>query len=164
MTLLLSARILSRSRLAQAPLRARWASTTSASPQPPRSRLARFGRAIGLGSVAATTFGALTFVEDAWQGTKELETLRARNGERAARERTLDPLGALLRTYVVYSFCSWPSLVDWAPATLDAAFAVPGLRSVAERVVRATFFGQVGVVEASCDSCECIADAGLAHY
>ena len=87
------------------------------------------------------------FLWDAWMGTKELEELKAKTanaGNGAAREQTLEPLSALLRTYVVYSFCSVPALVDMAPTILETLFAIPGLRGIAEAVVRATFFGQVG--------------------
>ncbi len=88
------------------------------------------------------------FLQDARAGAQELAALNERNpvGTTAKRERRLTPLSTLIRTYVVYSFCSVPALVDWAPGLLAALSAVPGLKHVTEAVVRATFFNQVGVV------------------
>ncbi len=85
------------------------------------------------------------FVQDARAGAVELEELNERNpvGTTAKRERQLAPLSTLLRTYAVYSFCSIPALVDWAPAILDTLSSVPGLKQITEAVVRATFFDQV---------------------
>lgn len=53
------------------------------------------------------------------------------------------PLTALLRTYVVYSLCSVPALVDWSPSILSVLSAVPGLKQISEAFVRVTFFSQV---------------------
>ena len=55
------------------------------------------------------------------------------------------PISALLRSYVVYSMCSIPSLVDASPKILDTLNAVPGLRQAAHALVRVTFFNQVRV-------------------
>ena len=89
------------------------------------------------------------FLQDAQAGAQELAALNERNpvGTTAKRERPLTPLSTLIRTYVVYSFCSVPALVDWASAILAALSAVPGLKQVTEAVVRATFFDQVGFFE-----------------
>ncbi|KAJ7259683.1 FAD-linked oxidoreductase-like protein [Mycena rebaudengoi] len=48
----------------------------------------------------------------------------------------------LLRTYVVYSMCSMPALVDNAPRLLEVFTSVPGLRWITEALVRITFFDQ----------------------
>lgn len=61
-------------------------------------------------------------------------------------ERSPTPLNALLRSYVVYSMCSVPWLVDYAPAILQWLGSVPGLKQVSEVVIRQTFFGQVSTV------------------
>ncbi|KAJ7649532.1 FAD-linked oxidoreductase-like protein [Mycena polygramma] len=50
--------------------------------------------------------------------------------------------GALLRTYVVYTMCSIPALVDNAPWLLETFTSIPGLRWVTESIVRVTFFDQ----------------------
>lgn len=51
----------------------------------------------------------------------------------------------LLGRYMVFFLCSFPSLIDASPGLLDWAFAssIPGVKSLAEWVVRCTFFKQV---------------------
>lgn len=53
------------------------------------------------------------------------------------------PLSSLIRSYVVYSMCSIPALVDWAPSILATLTTIPGLKQVTEAIVRVTFFDQV---------------------
>lgn len=53
------------------------------------------------------------------------------------------PLSRLITSYVVYSACSIPGLVDASPALLSFCASVPGLRHLTEAFVRATFFKQV---------------------
>ncbi|KAL1732563.1 FAD-linked oxidoreductase-like protein, partial [Schizophyllum commune] len=53
-----------------------------------------------------------------------------------------EPLSAYVRTYVVYSLCSIPFVVDASPKILSWLTAVPGVRTVTEAAVRATFFNQ----------------------
>ena len=60
-----------------------------------------------------------------------------------AKSLTQAPLSELVRTYVVYSLCSIPALVDWSPAILSTLLAVPILKQITEAVVRVTFFDQV---------------------
>ncbi|KAJ7129960.1 FAD-linked oxidoreductase-like protein [Mycena filopes] len=50
--------------------------------------------------------------------------------------------GALVRTYVVYTMCSIPALVDNAPWLLKTLSSIPGIRWITEKVVRVTFFDQ----------------------
>ncbi|KAH9911649.1 FAD-linked oxidoreductase-like protein [Fomitopsis serialis] len=52
------------------------------------------------------------------------------------------PLSSLIRSYVVYSMCSIPALVDWAPSILATLTTIPGLKQVTEAIVRVTFFDQ----------------------
>jgi proline dehydrogenase len=59
------------------------------------------------------------------------------------KEPTHTPLSKLLTSYVVYSACSIPGLVEASPALLALCASVPGLRQLAEAFVRATFFKQV---------------------
>ncbi|KAH9939019.1 FAD-linked oxidoreductase [Epithele typhae] len=121
--------------------RARLSSSATAPPRPRRKL-----RWTGLAAGAALATGALVFANDARAGANELEALHDRTagsvGAEGARERVRETMVSLVRTYVVYSFCSVPALVDAAPAILDALLAVPGLRAVTEAVVRTTFFGQ----------------------
>ncbi|KAI5900595.1 FAD-linked oxidoreductase [Schizophyllum commune H4-8] len=53
-----------------------------------------------------------------------------------------EPLSAYVRTYIVYSLCSVPFVVDASPKLLSWLTAVPGVRTVTEAAVRATFFNQ----------------------
>ena len=59
------------------------------------------------------------------------------------REKKQPSLVTLARSYLVYTLCSIPALVDASPTLLKYAFAIPGVSWVAEKVVRATFFAQV---------------------
>lgn len=61
----------------------------------------------------------------------------------ALQEPTLTPLSKSLTSYVVYSACSIPGLVEASPALLALCTSVPGLRQLAEAFVRVTFFKQV---------------------
>lgn len=58
-------------------------------------------------------------------------------------QRKPTSLSSLFRSYIVYSMCSIPTLVDWSPTILSFTLSIPGLRQVTESIVRATFFGQV---------------------
>ncbi|KAG8988197.1 hypothetical protein FRB93_004144 [Tulasnella sp. JGI-2019a] len=55
---------------------------------------------------------------------------------------TKTSMSALIRTYVVYSICSIPPLVTYAPAVLSFCQSIPGLKQIAEAFVRVTFFDQ----------------------
>ncbi|KAH9982077.1 FAD-linked oxidoreductase-like protein [Lactifluus volemus] len=57
-------------------------------------------------------------------------------------ERPRPPLSKLITSYVVYSMCSIPGLVDASPALLAFCTSIPGLRQLTEAFVRATFFTQ----------------------
>ncbi|CAO1632394.1 unnamed protein product [Sympodiomycopsis kandeliae] len=50
----------------------------------------------------------------------------------------------LVRSYVVYSLCSFPSLIDIAPALIEWAWSsyIPGVKFMAELVIKFTFFEQ----------------------
>ncbi|KAF5328486.1 hypothetical protein D9611_014534 [Ephemerocybe angulata] len=52
------------------------------------------------------------------------------------------PLRSLIRSYVVYSLCSIPVLVDNSPRLLETFTKIPGLREVTFGLVRITFFDQ----------------------
>ncbi|KAH9060726.1 FAD-linked oxidoreductase [Lactarius vividus] len=57
-------------------------------------------------------------------------------------DRAPIPLSKLVTSYVVYSLCSIPGLVDASPTLLAFCTSVPGLRQLTEAFVRATFFTQ----------------------
>ncbi|KAJ7250111.1 FAD-linked oxidoreductase-like protein [Mycena haematopus] len=57
-------------------------------------------------------------------------------------EVTRSSFGSLVRTYVVYTMCSIPALVDNAPWLLQTCSSIPGFRWITEAFVRVTFFDQ----------------------
>jgi hypothetical protein len=54
------------------------------------------------------------------------------------------PTSTLLRSYLVWTLTSFPSIVDAAPTVLDFVFTttIPGIRPLGEFIVRRTFFPQ----------------------
>ncbi|CAL1696951.1 unnamed protein product [Somion occarium] len=52
------------------------------------------------------------------------------------------PLSSLIRSYIVYTACCIPGLVDWSPAILSTLMSVPLLKQITEAIVRVTFFNQ----------------------
>ena len=60
-----------------------------------------------------------------------------------SRDGALTPLPQLLSSYVVYTMCSIPGLVEASPALLAFGTSLPGLRQLTEAFVRATFFTRV---------------------
>ncbi|KAJ4485303.1 FAD-linked oxidoreductase [Lentinula aciculospora] len=62
-------------------------------------------------------------------------------------QQKLDPrnstsLASLVRAYVVYSMCSFPTLIDTAPRLLEVLMGIPVVRNITETFVRVTFFDQ----------------------
>ncbi|KDQ30083.1 hypothetical protein PLEOSDRAFT_1053486 [Pleurotus ostreatus PC15] len=55
---------------------------------------------------------------------------------------TTQTVGSLIRSYVVYTMCSVPALVDFSPQLLAFLTGIPGLKQITESVVRVTFFDQ----------------------
>ncbi|KAJ1310729.1 hypothetical protein OPQ81_009250 [Rhizoctonia solani] len=51
-------------------------------------------------------------------------------------------LSSLARSYLVYTLCSVPPLVNHSPSILSTCASIPGLRELSEAVVRRTFFAQ----------------------
>lgn len=97
------------------------------------------GRASRVGAVAIAGLigGSLLFY-----GQKPVYS-DTRDDERYIVPRQPTPLSSLIRTYVVYTLCSMPTLVDWSPAILNTLLSIPGARQITEAGVRATFFSQV---------------------
>ncbi len=111
---------------------------STAAPPRPRSGYARHLIAAGLlSSVAGGSLYAY----------KNSSVIYADVGGHEANGRVSQvpppPLSELVRTYIVYSLCSVPFLVDWSPTILSTLMAIPGLKQITEAVVRVTFFDQV---------------------
>jgi proline dehydrogenase len=104
-------------------------------PAPPR----RTSKALLL-SGAALGAGALAYALRAPAHADAAALLDAE--EHSPQAHAQPPLRDLLRSYVVYTLCSVPFLVDYSPTILDACLAVPGVSVLTEAFVRATFFGQ----------------------
>ncbi|KAI0358838.1 FAD-linked oxidoreductase [Trametes cingulata] len=114
-----------------------------ATSHPPPNASSRFftaRRVAALGLVSGGLFGASFLIP----GVRSVLYADSEEGEtkRTAVQRTATPLSALVRTYIVYSVCSIPSLVDLAPTLLSTLLAIPGLKQVTETIVRYTFFNQ----------------------
>lgn len=56
---------------------------------------------------------------------------------------TTQTVGSLIRSYLVYTMCSVPALVDYSPQLLAFLTSIPGIKQITETVVRVTFFDQV---------------------
>ncbi|KAK0449641.1 FAD-linked oxidoreductase-like protein [Desarmillaria tabescens] len=52
------------------------------------------------------------------------------------------PLRELVRSYIVFTMCSFPTLIDLSPTMLDVLTSIPGVKQVTEALVRVTFFNQ----------------------
>lgn len=59
--------------------------------------------------------------------------------DRSARQV---PFPTLLRSYVVYSLCSIPLVIDSSPTILSFFLSIPGVRYITQAVIRSTFFAQ----------------------
>ncbi|KAG9003332.1 hypothetical protein FRB94_003216 [Tulasnella sp. JGI-2019a] len=110
------------------------------SSQPPTSRTLRsplssrkltYAATVSLGLLAVTLSPSQEVVE-----VEEPKTLIT--GTRPKKES----MSTLIRTYVVYSICSIPPLITYAPAALSFCQSIPGLKQIAEAMVRVTFFDQ----------------------
>ncbi|PCH33066.1 FAD-linked oxidoreductase [Wolfiporia cocos MD-104 SS10] len=97
------------------------------------SRLLRLGFAAG---AVLTTSLLLGHVSGTVYADAEAEE------RKGPSERSPTPLSTLIRSYIVYSACSVPALVDLSPTTLSVLFAIPGIKQVTEAIVRVTFFNQ----------------------
>ncbi|KAJ7596517.1 FAD-linked oxidoreductase-like protein [Mycena floridula] len=51
-------------------------------------------------------------------------------------------LTVAIRSYIVYTMCSFPTLVDMAPRILEICSSIPGVKQISEAIVRVTFFNQ----------------------
>ncbi|KAJ6509120.1 FAD-linked oxidoreductase [Mycena vulgaris] len=128
-------------RLARIPLsRARFSTTRGvryASSTPPRPA----GRRIALAS-GGIAIGLATLLTSKVYADAAAVSLPATSKATHEDEATRSPLSTLVRTYVVYTMCSIPALVDSAPWLLETLTSIPGLRWITEAIVRVTFFDQ----------------------
>ncbi|KAI0791689.1 FAD-linked oxidoreductase-like protein [Abortiporus biennis] len=97
------------------------------------SRLSRFG-------LASSIILASSFLYSQLQSPLHADTELYEQDRRAKRSPT--PITNLIRTYVVYTACSFPSLIDSSPKILATLFSIPVLRQITEAFVRITFFDQ----------------------
>ncbi len=80
----------------------------------------------------------------------------AEDGTGSSSDVTRKPsLSSLVRSYLVFTACSIPALVDWSPAIISACLSVPLLKDITEAALRLTFFSQVsGFVNEKIDDAE----------
>ncbi|KAI0325024.1 FAD-linked oxidoreductase [Cubamyces sp. BRFM 1775] len=123
------------------PPRVRTLASSSARASPPhRARFLSGRRIAAVGLASGALYGASLFAPPAIvhaDGDKPEDT-----ASQSTQVRSDTPLSALVRTYVVYSLCSIPALVDWSPAILSTLLAIPGVKQITETIVRYTFFNQ----------------------
>ncbi|KAJ7671859.1 FAD-linked oxidoreductase-like protein [Mycena rosella] len=119
----------------------RYASSTLSRPAGRRIALASGGIALGL----ATLLSSKIYADSA-----AVVSLPSKPKE---DEATRSSFGTLVRTYVVYTMCSIPALVDSAPWLLDTFTSIPGLRWITETLVRVTFFDQFVGGDSAAERC-----------
>ena len=91
---------------------------------------------MGSGTIVATALLLGPIHADAEVQTSEAD----------AHGRAPLPISSLVRSYVVYTMCAIPALVDYSPAILSTLLAVPGVKQLTEAFVRVTFFDQVSSI------------------
>ncbi|KAH8101479.1 FAD-linked oxidoreductase-like protein [Cristinia sonorae] len=108
-------------------------STAQTYPPPPRRPVSTLFLATGaaLTATVAFTYSQSPLHADAPPDDKD---------GRSPRQPT--PLSSLIRSYVVYTVCSIPGLVDLSPTVLSTCLSIPVLKHVTEAIVRVTFFDQ----------------------
>ncbi|KAJ7447871.1 FAD-linked oxidoreductase [Mycena galericulata] len=111
----------------------RYVSSTPPRMAPRRMALVSGGAALGL----ATLLTSKVYADSATAVSLPVASKMHRDDE-----GTRSSFGTLVRTYVVYTMCSIPALVDNAPWLLDTLTSIPGIRWITEAIVRVTFFDQ----------------------
>lgn len=119
-------------------------SASSASPLgaglPPQTRsFARWGLILALGGIGLSLIPSTM---PSHPESDELETSPRATSTASSLRSTSTP--ALIRSYLVYTACSFPLIIDSAPGLLHAFThsGIPGLKGLTEFVVRHTFFAQ----------------------
>jgi proline dehydrogenase len=106
------------------------------------SARSRFATRRILFASGATLAASALYVTNSTVIFSEPDPAAAEDKSRELR-REPPPLSELVRTYIVYSMCSFPTLVDWSPALLHFFTSIPGLKQITETIVYDTFFLQV---------------------
>ncbi|KAI0717523.1 FAD-linked oxidoreductase [Cerioporus squamosus] len=108
---------------------------------PPRARSAYARRLLAAGLFSSAVAGGSLY---AYQNGSVVYADAEGGHEAKGRVSQVPPppLSELVRTYIVYTLCSVPFLVDWSPTILSTLMAIPGLKQITEAVVRVTFFDQ----------------------
>ncbi|KAI0641100.1 FAD-linked oxidoreductase [Trametes meyenii] len=136
--------LLPRFSLYRPPLRTRTLVSASPGLPPPfRTRILTIRRVTAVGLVSGVLLGAFLFAHKT-RSVVYADAEEPEASDKAGRSSrgSAVPLSALVRTYVVYTLCSIPPLVDWSPTILSTLLSIPGLKQVTETVVRYTFFNQ----------------------
>ncbi|KAL0573845.1 hypothetical protein V5O48_008109 [Marasmius crinis-equi] len=116
----------------------RWASSTSSvSEALPRSSRRRNRAIFGGGLLLLLGFGAFNAFSQPIRADSDDD-----DEEKDTSGKSTDPLSSLVRSYVVYSMCSIPALVDSAPTLLQVFTGMPLIGNITEALVRITFFDQ----------------------
>ncbi|KAF8140762.1 FAD-linked oxidoreductase-like protein [Mycena galopus ATCC 62051] len=100
------------------------------------------GRNLALVSGGAALGLATLFASKVHADSAAVVTLPVASKSKRDDETIRSSFGTLVRTYVVYTMCSIPALVDNAPWLLQTFSSVPGVRWITEAIVRITFFDQ----------------------
>ena len=95
------------------------------------------------GPLARTTLATLTLSIGAITLHADASSTDSVPEQHSQSNQDQPPLTELLRAYLVFSLCSFPSLVDASPRILSFLSTVPVLRDVSEAFLRVTFFKQV---------------------
>ncbi|OSD05697.1 FAD-linked oxidoreductase [Trametes coccinea BRFM310] len=117
-----------------------WARTLATSSRaPPKAKFLTARRLTGIGLASGALLGVTVVAPFSvlYADANEPDGRARRNAQRSDT-----PLSGLIRTYVVYSLCSIPALVDYSPTILSTLMAIPGVKQITEIVVRYTFFDQ----------------------
>lgn len=104
------------------------------------SRALRWGAILALGGLGIAYFPRAANPMLTTTESNELETVP--RASHSSLSETSTP--ALIRSYLVYTACSLPFLIDTAPSLLHVFThsPIPGLRQITEFLVRHTFFAQ----------------------
>ncbi|KAJ3725778.1 FAD-linked oxidoreductase-like protein [Lentinula raphanica] len=105
----------------------------------PRRSL-RFAYLSGILAIAGAGVSAAFSLERTIQSDSNLPFVPQQSRDQQSSQTT--SLRTLVRAYIVYSMCSFPTLIDAAPKLLNTLMGIPIVRNITETFVRVTFFDQ----------------------
>ncbi|KAJ3763893.1 FAD-linked oxidoreductase [Lentinula raphanica] len=105
----------------------------------PRRSL-RFAYLGGILAIAGAGVSAAFSLERTIQSDSNLPFVPQQSRDQQSSQTT--SLRTLVRAYIVYSMCSFPTLIDAAPKLLNTLMGIPIVRNITETFVRVTFFDQ----------------------